>query len=112
MVLPFLVPRVRQPVVAQCLLLLSLFQNAQISSCRGLGVSSCCGQVGMIGKVSLEPILGSWAWLEPKERYFSFDKYLLSSYFAVSPGMAHNERGRHKSLPFWGWHASGGDRYK
>ena len=55
-VLLFLVPRVWQPVVAQYPpLVLLLFQNAQISSCRDSGFSPC-GQAGTVGEVS--PFLG------------------------------------------------------
>ena len=69
-VLLFLVPRVQQPVVFQCPPpLLSLFQNAHTSPCRGPGVF-ICRQAGMVGEVSLEPTLGSWAWLSPRRAVF------------------------------------------
>lgn len=57
-VLPFWLPSFQQPVVAQYPpLSLSPFQKAQISSCRGPGVSGC-GQVGVIKEISLRPNFG------------------------------------------------------
>lgn len=102
MVLPFPLPSVWQPEVDQYpVLLLSLLQKAQISSCLVPGISHC-EQVGAVVEVSLDPTLGCWAWVEPKEGCFSFGLYLLSTY-CVRQARGHgSKQGRHKSLSFWG----------